>query len=187
MGSATRRFAKLFVPYEDGYLYYPSAKSGGKFVSEPEYQIMLSEVERAAGTKGIMVSVLAVLLMISAAVIAEKVWHLGEWVEQVAIWAAVAFVGIRLARAFFLPRRMLSNRPAIVPPLAPGQSRKIARSMLPWTMVIPVFLGSSIVFVANLLIAPVTLGGWMVFLGAGAMSAGYGWVAIQKLKDSQGS
>jgi hypothetical protein len=176
-------FSKQFVRHEGGYLFYPSRRAGGKFVSEFEYQELVAHWRLVAGRKGRWKMVAAVMLIFILGMVAKAFLNGGEWIENVSIWGAVAFAVIRITWASSAPRRLVKNRPDSAPPRTLAASRKLARSMLPWCMVIPVLIISTCIFIAGLTTAPQTLLGWLWLVGSGAMSAAYGCIAIQKIRD----
>ncbi|OYW49567.1 MAG: hypothetical protein B7Y36_02910 [Novosphingobium sp. 28-62-57] len=180
---ATAAFSKQFVPHEDGYLFYAGRTAGGKFVSEPEYQELVAQWQSVAGRKGTWKTVAAVFLIIALGMIAKDLFDVGEWTEDVSIWGAVALVVARIMWASFAPRRLVKGRPDVVPPRPLAESKKLARSMLPWRMIISVFIVSTGIFVACLSEMPQTFVNWLWLVGSGAMSAAYGWIAIQKFRD----
>lgn len=183
MFDATGAFAKQFEPHLEGYIFFPGRKSGGKLVTETEYQKLLSDWRSIAGGRGSWISAGLVMAFIATGMAIKEIFGAGEWLEQITIFAAVALVLTRIFWASFAPRRLVRGRPDIVPPRSLDASKKLARSMLPWRMIVPVLAISSAVFVASLSSKPSTWGGWLWLAGSGAMTAAYVLIAIQKWRD----
>lgn len=180
---ATGAFSKQFVPHDGGYLYYPGRKAGGKFVSEPEYQELEAHWQSVAGGKGRWITAAACVLIITLGMIIKEFFDGSEWIENVSIWSAVAFVFARTTWANFAPRRLVKGRPDVAPPRTLAASKKLVRSMLPWRMIIPIFIVSTGIFILGLSAMPQTFMDWLWLGGSGAMSGVYGWTAIQKFRD----
>lgn len=183
MFDATEAFAKQFVPQDGGYLFYPGRLAGGKLVSEPEYQDLLARWQSVAGRKGTWKTIVAVMAIIVLGTVAKALLNVGDWAENASIGAAVAFVVIRITWASLAPRRLVRGRPDAAPPRSLTESKRLARSMLPWRMVIPVFLVSVAIFINGLVATPQTFVDWLWVVGSGAMGTAYGWIAIKKFGD----
>jgi hypothetical protein len=176
-------FSKQFVPFEEGYLYNPSRKSGGKFVSSEEYEQLVAEWEAIAGRKGIWKTTLAMVGCVFLVVTLQSIFGGSEWLIDVSTWVAVIAV---LARFFWFsmaPRRLVSGRPDAAPPRSPAASKRAARSLVSWGIIIWAFIVSTAIFGVSLAAYPKSLSVWLWVAGSGAMSAGYLWVAIMKYRD----
>lgn len=183
MFDATEAFAKQFVPREGGYLFYPGRNAGGKLVSDDEYQDLLARWQSVAGRQGTWKSVAAVVFIIVLGMVAKALIDGGDWVENASIGAAVAFVTIRITWASLAPRRLVKDRPDAAPPRSLADSRRLARSMLPWRMVVPALIVSMAIFINGLIATPQTYVDWLWLTGSGAIGTAYGWIAIKKLGD----
>ena len=185
MFDALGAFSKQFTPHEGGYLFYPGRTAGGKFVTESEYQDLVARWHSVAGRKGTWKTVGFVMLIIVVGMAAKELLSERDWIETFSIWVAGAFVVVRIIWASFAPRRLVKGRPDAAPPRTLAASKKLARSMLPWRMVLPVFIISTGIFILGLSAKPQTFVDWLWLIGGGAMSAAYGWIAIQKFRDRQ--
>ena len=176
-------FSKQFVPFEEGYLYYPSRKSGGKFVSHEEYEQFVAGWEAVAGRRGIWKITLAIIGCVFLIVIFQSTFDGSEWLRPVSTWIVVLAV---LARFFWFsmaPRRLVSERPDAAPPRSPAASKRAARSMVSWDIIIWAFIVSTAIFGVSLAAYPKSLSVWIWVAGSGAMSAAYLWVAIMIYRD----
>src|SRR5206468_8616608 len=111
-------FTKQFTPVEGGYVYYPSRKAGGKFVSVEEYDRLVSNWRRVAGRRAtwIWVGFLAAVLVLWT--ILGEMLALPAWTSWIVITLSVAVSLGWLLRASFAPRRLVASRPDMVPPLS---------------------------------------------------------------------
>lgn len=179
MFDTTKSFTKQFTPYEDGYLYYPSRKGGGRLVSEAEYQSLKANWQVAVGTKGIWK-----IVGITVLVVALKVafWP-DAVVGSVVIWAMAPLIVAHISWAASAPSRLVKGRPDIASPRPLAATKAFARSLIPWRMVIQGFLFSAGLFVLGLFHHPQTLLDWLWLIGSGTMCAASGWIGVQKFRD----
>lgn len=183
MSDTKRLFSSQFVPHEDGYLFYPGRKAGGKFVSNAEFQTLVAQWQSFAGVAGTLKTVLAVILIIALGLVATDLFDVGEWADYLAVCGAVAFVIARVMWASFAPWRLVAGRPDAVPPRQPALMKRQARAMVPWRMIIPVLIVSTGSFAFGVFVTPKTSADWIWLVGSGAIAATYGWIAIQKYRD----
>ncbi len=176
-------FSKQFVPFEEGYLYYPSRKSGGKFVSHEEYEQLVAEWEAVAGRRGMWKTTLAIIGCVFLVVTFQSIFDGFEWLKDVSTWVAVIALLARFVWYSMAPRRLVSGRPDAAPPRSPAASRRAARSLVSWGIIIWAFIASTAIFGLGLAAYPKSLLVWLWVAGSGAMSAGYLWAAIMKYRD----
>ncbi|WP_155799918.1 hypothetical protein [Porphyrobacter sp. AAP82] len=176
-------FSNQFVSHQDGYLFYPGRKAGGRFVSNAEFQALVAQWQSVAGFAGTLKTVLTVILIIALGMVVTDLFDVGEWAEYLAVCGAVAFVIARVMWASFAPWRRVAGRPDAVPPRPPALLKRQARAMLRWRMIIPVLIVSTSAFAFGIYVTPKTSEDWLWLVGSGAMAATYGWIAIQKYRD----
>ena len=139
-------FSKSFTPHDGGYIYYPSAKSGGKLITDGEFEALMADWRRVAGVTGRWRSVGILVIAIAAWVGFSQFFALPEWAGMIFTMLVVATFTSRLLRASLAPRRLVRGRPDETPPRAIGQARQQARAMLSWKFVIYVLVISGLVF-----------------------------------------
>lgn len=176
-------FAKQFVPVEDGYLYYPSRKSGGKLVTLAEYEKLVADWQRTAGPKGRWKIVGVVFLAIACWMTISSMLDLPKWTEDIIVYVSVAGISGWLLWASCAPRRLVKDREDIVPPGQPTESRRHARALLNWPFVIFGIILTGIVFCGSVNNPNPTIIQWLWIVGSGAMFGLYLWIALQKFRD----
>lgn len=176
-------FSKQFVPFEDGYLYYPGRKSGGKFVSEDEYAQLLAQWEAVAGRKGLWKTSFVIMGCVLVALAVLAIFDGPDWLRTVFTYLAVAALVARYFWFAMAPRRLVNGRPDAAPPRSAAANKRAARSMISWTTIIWAFIVCAALFVAGLSAHPKSLAVWIWIAGSGAMGALYIWVAIMKYRD----
>jgi hypothetical protein len=179
-------FAKQFSPYEGGYLFYPGRKSGGKLISESEYQQLLENWLADTGTVGIIKNTAIVAFFVGLGVTATLFLDVGEWIRNASSWSGAAIVSARILWSSFAPHRFVKGRPDATPPRSRAALGQYTRSMMPWPIVIPFFILSTALFLALLFPPPRTVGGWLWLIGSGAVSASYARIAVRKFSDRRG-
>lgn len=109
-------FVEQFEPYEAGYLYYPSRRSGGKFVTSAEFEMLKWNWERVAGRRGVWLTV-GVVLAICLGLAALIEWAAPpSWVSQVVPLVIAFGLAVRIAWASFAPVRLGRGRAEVTPP-----------------------------------------------------------------------
>ena len=185
MFDATRAFTRQFKPVDGGYVYYPSRKAGGKLVSVDEYEMLVADWQRIAGTRGHWKTVGLLFLAILLWTLASTALALPEWSNWIIILATVAGLSGWLLWASLAPSRLVSQRPDFVPPRPASAARREARAALNWPFILFALLPSGAAFVATVSSSDRSLS-WLAWLiGSGAFFAGYLWIAFQKLRDRQ--
>lgn len=137
----SKPFKRLFVPFEDGYLVYPSKSHGGKFVTTEEYEALIKDYQRWWGKRfgfGLVYLVLFGGMTLGAVLIA--IFDLPEdYVQFITYFMAMplfAFI-IWSSRA---PYRLVRGRPDAVPPLSREERKRWTRSNLSWFHLIGIAL-----------------------------------------------
>jgi hypothetical protein len=176
-------FTKQFTPVEDGYLYYPSKKDGGKLVTVDEYRQLTEDWSKVAGPRGIWKVAGIVMLATLIWTIISKSLSLPDWLDSIMV--AVFVIGISgwLLWASFAPRRLVRERTAITPPRLTSETQRQARALLNWRFIVFALLFSGIAFLGSLNTPERDYKSWAWLLGSGALFARYIWVAIQKFRD----
>ena len=176
-------FTRMFVPFEDGYLYYSSRKSGGKFVTRAEFDTLVADWRRIAGPVGTLKSAGVVFAAIALSVLVSAYFDLPEWLGGAATVAmTIPFVAWIMWHAF-APYRLLRDRKPVTPPRPRAEAMRAVRAMLSWRMVIGAGLISGVIFLVILTHPAHEISWWAWLVGSGAMSGVYGWVGWKKLRD----
>ena len=177
-----RAFAEQFTAVDNGYLYYPSRKSGGKLITVDEFRA-LADAWRRRTNPWKIVGVGVVLIIIWTLVSDELV--LPKWAESVFIASLVAVACGWTIWAAYAPRRLVKNRPEVAPARPPSEARRKARAALDWRLVLLVLLLSGAIFTARVLSPESTLRWWAWTVGSGLLFLGYVWIAVLKIRDNQ--
>ena len=186
MFDAAGAFTRQFKPMDGGYVYYPSRKAGGKLVTVDEYETMVANWQRIAGTRGRWKTVGLVSLAILLWTLASEAFALPEWSNWIISVATVAGLSGWLLWASLAPRRLVSERTDFVPPRPAPAARREARAALNWPFVLIVLLVSGAAFVGTMSSSDRSLSWLALLIGSGAFFAAYLWIAFQKLWDRQG-
>jgi hypothetical protein len=176
-------FEKQFTQVEGGFLFYPSRKSGGKLVTDEEYNLLVSDWKRASqrvtGWKTVGAVVVAAVLWTSL----SEALYLPDWTTKLLIIALVIAMCAWLFWASFAPRRLVTKRSAVAPPRPASEARRAARAALNWPFVIFALLLSGATFWSTVNASDRTLSTWLWLLGSGLMLGTYLWIGLGKLLD----
>ena len=178
-------FTRQFTPIEGGYLYYPSRKTGGKLVTAEEFEQLVSDWQRVAGTKATWKFVGLVALAILLWTFVSDALALPEWADWIIIIGCVAGLSGWLIWASMAPRRLLRYRPAITPPRPASEARREARATLNWPFVLFALLVSGVIFFGSVSFPDQSLSWWAWTIGSGLFFGLYVWTAVQKFQDRQ--
>ena len=184
MFDAVDAFTKQFTPVDDGYVYYPSRKSGGKLVTADEYQKLVADWERTAGRRGVWKAAGLALVAVLIWTIISQSLALPDWTDWIPIIGCVAALSAWMLWASLAPRRLVRGRPDSTPPRRVSEARREARSMLSWPFVILVTVASGAVFIGCLSAPEPTIGWWARMIGSGLFFGVYSWIAVQKFRDN---
>jgi hypothetical protein len=176
-------FARLFTPFDGGYLYFPSKDAGGKFVTEAEYHALLTGHHATSGPKAMVKVVAAVVVAVAIGTLADDYFDAGGHIMTIAIWA----VGLMVMAYFYwtslAPLRLFKGRPDIVPPRPLADTKQIARSMIPWKHLLSMLLVSGLIFTVMLSASPKSPYDWLWVIGSGTFACLSAWIAVQKWRD----
>jgi hypothetical protein len=176
-------FTNQFAPVEDGYVYYPSRKSGGKFVSSEEYDRLLANWRRVAGLRPFLIGVGLMVFVMNLGIFAQVFLDLPFWINWIVLAAIIAALFAWLLPPSRAPLHLVKSRPVVTPPRPAGQPQRQARAVIPWPFVILILVGSGSVF-ANHIGSPDRSPVWWAWtLVSGVIFAAYSWLGIQKLVD----
>ena len=109
-------FANRFQKIEEGYLYFPTEKSRGKFVTEEEYERVLADWINVAGNSGIWRSVFFIAMLCIGWGFAENQFDLPHWWGSAFTICAVFILIVRFFWWSLAPRRVTRSRPFIAAP-----------------------------------------------------------------------
>ena len=183
MQYAVDAFLRQFLPVEGGYIYYPGRKSGGKRVTQQEYDDLAAGWQRVAGLGGQAKMAGVVVGAIFVQTMLEQAGLLPGWSGIAVTVACVAGITGRLFYAAAAPRRLVSGRPDSAPPRASSQARREARKLLRWPLVIAALVGSALTFAGTAMGEPDGWQWWAWLIGSGVLTVGYAWIGLQKLRD----
>jgi hypothetical protein len=176
-------FRKQFVQHGADYLYYVNAKSGGKLVTATEFESLVADWQREAGFVG-------QLKFVAIVVVAVAVWTLfsdalGTPDLYDIIFPIIVAIAIswRLLWLAFSAQRLVKNRVEVTPPRPLSTSRREARALLTWPIIIFVTLISGLIFVGMLASLDRSFSAWAWIIGSGIMFSSNLWIAVQKFRD----
>ena len=176
-------FKRQFTRTDGGYVYYPSSKSGGKLVTEDEYEAMVADWQRIAGTREVWKTVGLAFLAILLWTVVSQPLSLQKSYDWIIIAVSVAALSGWLLWASLAPRRLVRDRPYVTPPRTTTEARREARATLNWPFVLFVLLFSGAIFFGRLTSSDRTQSWWVWVIVSGFFFAAYLWIAVQKLRD----
>jgi hypothetical protein len=176
-------FKKQFTRVEGGYLVYPSRKTGGKLVSDEEYEHLVKGWERVAGRSGRWKAIGVIVVIIALWTLLSDVVPLPEWRDTFLTAAIVSAMSARLLWASTTPRRLVKDRPTITPPRMAAEARRDARAAINWPFVVFALLFSGAAFFVSVTATVRSPGAWAWLIGSGVMLGLYIWIAFKKLTD----
>jgi hypothetical protein len=185
MFDAIGAFAKQFTPFEEGYLVYPSRRSGGKFVTADEYERLLTDWKRIAGRAGIWKTVGAVCALIVLWAALDEALSLPEWSHDAFIGLIVAAMSVWLFWAAWAPRRLVKDRSPVVPPRSLAEAQRHARAALNWPVVIFGLIASGGVFAGCVSATEHSLTSLVWLAGSSLLFVLYLWIALKKAIDTR--
>lgn len=178
---ATNAFAKRFTPMDGGYLFFPSRKGGGKFVSSDEFTSLSARWKRVSDRRTVIILV-AVVILCSILI---DVFALPKWTNfALSVAVAVTLLAWVLWESA-ASRRLVRGRPDIAPPRSASQARREARALLSWPFVTLGLLFFGVIFIATVSLAEWTLASIPWIAGTGFFFVCYVWIAIQKIRDAR--
>lgn len=183
MFNSVGAFKKQFTRVEGGYLVHPLRRSGGKLVTEPEYEQLIANWERVAGRAGQWKTVGLVFVVIAAWTLLADWLSPPEWADTLLIAAIVVAMSAWLLWASTAPRRLVKDRSPAAPPRPLAEARREARGALNWPFVSFALVVSGSSFFGSLNTTERTVGTWLWLIGSGAMLGLYLWIGLKKLLD----
>jgi hypothetical protein len=178
-------FERQFTPTDGGYLYYPSRRSGGKLVTTEEYQSLFQNWEKIAGRSGIWKCVAVLMLPIVILLVVEVTFELPVWADSAVILVNAGALLAWLSWHAYAPRRLVRGRPDVTPPRTLSESRKIARSIIPWSQISAVMFITAVFFIIGLDTSERTWGWWVIKIVSGLLFAAFAWIGFKKWQDSR--
>jgi hypothetical protein len=180
---STGTFSRQFVPTEGGYIYYPSKKSGGKLITNEEYQELTEGWRQVAGRSGIWKIVGVTVLAIVVWAFISKTLSLPHWSDSASTIIIVTGISFWLLWASLAPRRLVKDRPDVFPPRPVSEVRRQTRALLNWRFIIFALLFSGVAFFGSLNATERNFTSWAWLCGSGIMFGLYIWIAIQKFRE----
>lgn len=178
-------FTRQFKPVEEGYVFYQSAKAGGKLVTVEEYQRLVADWERISGRSGQWKVVGLLVAFIALWTLASQVMPVPDWADWIMIGICVASITAWVGWAIFAPHRLVRGRPDVTPPRLWSEVTREAYASFDWRIVDFALLLSGLVLVITLASPERTLSWWAWLVGSGAFFAAYLWIALKKIMDRQ--
>jgi hypothetical protein len=186
MFDSSDAFTRQFTPTAGGYLYYPSARAGGKLVTPEECERLVRDWQHVAGRRGRWKTAGLVLGAVLLWTVASEALALPEWTGWLMIAGCVAFISASYFWASFAPRRLVRDRPDIAPPRPLSEAGREVRAMVNWRVIAFALLLSGAALFATLSSPERSAGWWAWLIGSGALFASYVWIAVRKVLDRQG-
>ena len=184
MKAAIKVFEKLFKDVDGGYVYYPSTKSGGKFITSGEYYYLVARWSKIVSPYSFLkiVGIVFLLLFFGTALI--EFARIPSWTFYV--FAVVIAIGLSnwLRGECLAPRRLVKNRPEVVPPRTQVEIKELRQASLAthsWWLVAFTLIYSSGALVVCVRSADGSLHSWLWFGGSATIFISYVWLAVRKL------
>lgn len=180
------QFKRRFHPTEQGFLFYPKAKGGGKLITQAEHDRMVSEFRRWVGGRfrpglSLLVlfgAVLALALLSFALRMSEQAMMISTWIILIPFLVGYYWL-------YSAPKRLVKDRPEVARPRTKVELGRATRFMMTWPIVAFGTGLSGLLAFAGLTASPsagviVWTGVWVVvFLS-------YVRIAVQKIQDQRG-
>ena len=176
-------FTRQFTPTNGGYLYYPSRGSGGKLVTNIEYEQLLVDWQKVSGPRGQwkIVGIVSAIILVWT-VVSQSV-TLAAWAENVLMLGCVTTISAWFFWASRAPHRLVSGRPDVTPPRSASETKRKARALLSWRLVFFVLLSSGVALIGAIYNPDLTPEWWAWLIVSGVLFATYGYIAILKAID----
>ena len=184
MKASIKLFEKLFTAVDGGYIYYPSTKSGGKFVTSGEYHHLVARWSKIASAYSLLKTVGIILLVLFLWTSLIEFARIPSW--TIYVFAIMIAIGLSnwLRWECQAPRRLVKNRPEVAPPRTPAEIKDLRQAGLAaysWWLVAFILIYSGGAFVACMKSADGSLHSWLWIAGSATLFAVYVWLAIRKL------
>lgn len=178
-------FTKLFTPVDEGYLFYPSRKIGGKIITAEEYDRLLANWGQVAGRTGVWKTGGVIVLILALWTLLSYSLSLPEWAGTLVLPSLVLAISARMLWASFAPYRLVRDRPDVTAPRPFSEVRREAMATLNWPVVIFALLLSGAIFFAAVSTSDRSLSTWAWLVGSALMLAAYLWIGFRKLFDAR--
>lgn len=175
-------YERLFVPHGDGYVFHPTKKSGGKFVTAEEHARLIADIRRFQRRGPILIAAWIGVAIVGW-MVADAALNLPEWADGVFQAAAIAAACVFAIRGFLGPYRLVKGREAIVPPRPRAELARETRAMLRWRHLILFGSVCAIVLFVELAAPERTLTDWAWIAVSGVLLCLFIWAAVRKLGD----
>jgi hypothetical protein len=185
MFNTIEAFKRQFTPVEGGYLVHPSRRSGGKLVTEAEYEQLVADWERVVGRPGRLKAVGAVFVLIAIWTLLVDRFLPAEWRDTSLIAFIVMGMSARLLWASTAPRRLVKDRSPVTAPRQSEEAGREARAVLDWPVIAFALLISGFIFFGSVTASDRSTGTWAWLIGSGGMFGLYLWIAAKKLLDGR--
>ncbi len=176
-------FKKLFTPTENGYLYYPSKKSGGKLVSSEEHEQLLKDWQKVTGRSGTVKLVGIVFVAMFCWTLVSGSLAIPYWANAAGLALLVLGMATPIYWASYAPYRLVRDRPFVTPPRPTAQVKREVRDMLNWRFTALALVFTGILFATSLTSTEGGLMYWAWLVGSGTLFGSYVWLAVSKLRD----
>ena len=187
MFNLERFLARTFTPVDGGYLYFPSAKSGGKLVSAAEYDVLTEQWRRVLGGSAMLVAFLLIVASSVVLIVAAVAFRLPPWTVKVSPLLFLPALFTWMWRPAFAAGRLVRGRPDIAPPRPLAELRRAGRAALDWKFVAGFMVYAGWNFSRSARLAERTWWDWMWLALWGAvlvLNLGIAWF---KWRDQQGA
>ncbi|MFQ5348204.1 MAG: hypothetical protein ACE5ED_10235 [Rhodothalassiaceae bacterium] len=166
MPDALALLRRSFVPHDDGYLFYPTRWSGGRFVIKAEFDRMTACWERALGRRALwLLAGFAFLVLLLWSLVAPAL-EPPAWMEDALTSGLVAVIFGRILWVTTLPWRLVRGRPAIAPPRPAAGMRREMLGVFGWRIVILTLIMTGGLFARTLAAEGNGFGHWLAVAGS---------------------
>lgn len=180
---STDAFKRAFVPHDDGYLYYAKVKSGGKFITQAEFDDLVRNWQRVSSRRGIWTVVGLVLVGIFGWTAIVSALNLPGWADEAAVPVAVVLLCGYIFWAGLAPWRLVRNRPVVAPPRASDEVGRLHRATLKWRFVTFILIVSGLLVFNKASATKRSLEDWLWLSGGGILFVAYLRIAVLKWRD----
>lgn len=176
-------FTRQFTPRDGGHLYYPSRRSGGKFVTAAEFEQLVEEWERIVDGRGRWKMVGAACAAVLIIVFLSDFFDWPRWIDRMMVFPIVLGIAGRTFWASRAPARLVRSRPAISPPKPASEARREARAMFSWSSVTGMWVFTGAVFASWIFSREESQWRYAWTIGSGLIFLACTWIAIVKWRD----
>lgn len=178
-------YKSQFQPYEDGYIYYPVAKSGGKFVTAEEYDAIINHYESKFAWRpytlllfSFTIVVIAIIFLVHYLNLSEAIMYILLSLTMVALFGYIYWY----SRA---GHRLVKNKADIMPPRSKTQVMKDGRKAISWSLIIFLLIVCGLWFFIAWTESDRGTSTWIRIVIFGTSILIYLWVAYKKYYDGR--